>query len=423
MKIGIQTWGSNGDVRPFLALGDGLRKAGHDVALVATSVDNRSYQDVCDELGIGYRQAPEHIVFDMEGFTERSLKMNSFQWMKALVEEAFLPFEQEMYRAAQDLVAENDYVIGRHILYPLKLAALKQHKPFFSVTFCHSTIPSGQVAPAGVPNLGRYLNPLYWQLFDGICNWAFKDSLTRLWHSEGEKPPKNVMSELLTSQQLNLIASDPIFCNGSEHWQSFNQVCGFLEFTEDAQHWEMPQGLQAFLQQGPAPVYLTLGSIQQSVPEWSMDVFLQAVELAGCRAIIQTSSERFAADTQTENVYFIGRHPHQPVFERCAVVVHHGGAGTTHAASRAGCPSVVIPFMDEQLFWGQQLQKLGMSVKPLPFKNVTAKSLGAALRTILGNPSYRTAAQRVRLSMQRHDGVAKAIELLNAHCGQKSQAA
>ena len=412
MKIGIQTWGSNGDVRPLLALADGLQKAGHQVTLVATSVDNQSYRGMCDQLGVGYRQIPEKIAFDVEDFTKRSFRMNAVQWVQAILDEAFFPFEQDIYEAAKTLVAENDYVIGRHILYPLKLAALQQNKPFVSVNFCHASIPSGQHAPAGVPDLGTYLNPFYWKLLDAAYNWVFKKQLTRLWRSEGLTPPTSVLSELLTSRQLNLVAADPLFCRGSEEWQPFNQICGFLEFTEDSQHWSLPDSLQAFLDRGPAPVYMTLGSFQQSVPQWSMDLFLQAVDLAGCRAIIQTSDDRHVADSQTESVYFIGKHPHQPVFKHCAAVVHHGGAGTTHAATRAGCPSIVIPFMDEQMFWGRRLQELGLAVKPTAAKKITARVLADALVATIAEPNYQNRARQVSQTMQANNGVARAIELL-----------
>jgi sterol 3beta-glucosyltransferase len=419
MKIGIQTWGSNGDVRPFLALADGLQKAGHQVTLVVTSVDNQNYQGMCDQLGIRYRQIPDHMTFDPEDFTKRLLRMNSLQWLRALLNETFFPFEQLMYEEAQALVAENDYVIGRHNLYPLKLAALQQNVPFFSVTFCHAAIPSGRFAPTGAPDIGRYFNPLYWKLMDVLYNWAFKQPFTRLWRSVGQTPPANVLTELLTSQQLNLVAADPLFCLGSEAWQSFHQICGFLEFTEDAQHWALPDSLQTFLDEGPAPVYMTLGSFQQSVPEWSMDLFLQAIDLAGCRAIIQSSADRYPSDSQTGNVYFIGKHPHQPVFKHCAAVVHHGGAGTTHAATRAGCPSIVIPFIGEQLFWGVRLQQLGLAVKPLPFKKVTAQALADAIDATLSTKGYRNRAQQASQTMQANHGVARAIELLQTRVGRK----
>jgi sterol 3beta-glucosyltransferase len=414
MKIGIQTWGSNGDIRPMLALADGLQKAGHSVTLVVSSIDNHSYKGICEQLGIAYRQIPEHIDFDMQNFAQRSFRMNPLQWLRALLDEAFFPYEQALYQAAQQLVADSDILIGHHFLYPLKLAALQQQKPFFSVTLCHAAIANPAVPPFSFPDVGWQINKLSWKLLDTVFNWALKKPLNRLWLEAGETPPKQVLTELLTSQQLNLAAVDPLFCRSFEHWQPHHQICGFLNLTEDARHWAIPDRLVEFLDNGTAPVYMTFGSLQQAVPDWSMELFLEAVALAGCRAIIQTSSERYPVDSQSDQVYFIGRHPHQPLFKQCAAVVHHGGAGTTHAATRSGCPSVVVPFMDEQLFWARQLQSLGLAGKPLPAKNVTAITLAKGIRTVLDSKAMQDKARQASAAMQNNDGVARAIQLLEA---------
>jgi len=414
MKIGIQTWGSNGDIRPMLALADGLQRAGHSVTLVASSIDNHSYHAICEQLGISYRQVPEHVDFDMQGFAQRSFRMNPLQWLRALLDEAFFPYEQTLYQAAQQLVADNDYVIGHHFLYPLKLAALQQQKPFFSVTLCHAAIPNPAVAPFSFPDLGSHINKLSWRLLDAVFNWALKKPLTRLWLEAGQTPPANVLTELLTSQQLNLIAVDPWFCRSYENIQPCHQVCGFLNLTEDNRHWAIPPRLAEFLDEGDAPVYMTFGSLQQAVPDWSMELFLEAVSLAGCRAVIQTSSTRYPADSHTGQVYFIGRHPHQPLFKRCAAIVHHGGAGTTHAATLSGCPSVVVPFMDEQLFWARQLQWLGLAGRPLPATSVTAAALAKGIGTVLNSKSMQDNARQAGHAMQSHDGVARAVQLLEA---------
>ncbi|MGZ5029339.1 MAG: glycosyltransferase [Methylobacter sp.] len=414
MKIGIQTWGSNGDIRPMLALADGLQQAGHSVTLVASSIDNHSYHEICEQLGISYRQVPEHVDFDMQGFAHRSFRMNPLQWLRALLDEAFFPYEQTLYQAAQQLVADNDYVIGHHFLYPLKLAALQQQKPFFSVTLCHAAIPNPAVAPFSFPDLGSHINKLSWRLLDAVFNWALKKPLTRLWLEAGHIPPANVLTELLTSQQLNLIAVDPWFCRSYENTKPYHQVCGFLNLMEDNRHWAIPTKLAEFLDKGEAPVYMTFGSLQQAVPDWSMELFLEAVSLAGCRAIIQASSAQYPADSQTDQIYFIGRHPHQPLFKQCAAIVHHGGAGTTHAAPLSGCPSVVVPFMDEQLFWARQLQLLGLAGKPLPAKSVTADTLAKGIRTVLDSKPIQDNAKQAGQVMQSHNGVARAVQLLEA---------
>jgi sterol 3beta-glucosyltransferase len=412
MKIGIQTWGSNGDIRPMLALADGLQKAGHQVTLVVSSIDNHSYHRICEQMRIVYRQVPEHIDFNMQDFAQRSFRMHPLQWLRALLDEAFFPCEQAVYLAAQQLVADNDYVIGHHFLYPLKLAALQQQKPFFSVTLCHAAIPNPNIPPFSFPDLGCHINKLSWKLLDVVFNWALKKPLSRLWLEAGEIPPANMLTELLTSQQLNLVAVDPLFCPLSKHWQPHHQICGFLNLTEDAEHWTIPAKLAGFLDNGAAPVYMTFGSLQQAVPDWSMELFLEAVTLAGCRAIIQTSSKRYPADSIIDQVYFIGRHPHQPLFKHCVAIIHHGGAGTTHAATRSGCPSVVVPFMDEQLFWARQLQSLGLAGNPLPAKKVTAVALATGIRTILDSKTMQNNAKRASQLMQTNDGIARAVQML-----------
>ena len=413
MKIGIQTWGSNGDIRPLLALADGLQKQGHQVTLVVSSIDNQSYQPICEQLGLAYRQVPEVLDFDMQGFAKRSFKMHPLQWLRALLDEAFFSYEADIYAAAQQLVAENDFVIGHHFLYPLKLAALQQHKSFISVMFCHAAVPNPAVPPISFPDLGAYFNKLSWALLDTVFNWTLKTPLTRLWLEVGVPPPKNVLSELLTSQQLNLVAVDPLFCPHSELWASNHQACGFLNLTEDTQHWNFPQTLTNFLASGSKPVYMTFGSLQAAVPEWAMDLFVEAANLAGIRAIIQSSSERYLADTQLDNIYIIDKHPHQRVFEHCTAVVHHGGAGTSHAATHAGCPSIVVPFMDEQLYWAKQLQALGLAGKPLPAKKVTAMTLAAGIRSVLDSVAMAEKAQQAIMMMQPDQGVAKALQLIS----------
>ena len=155
MNIGIQTWGSTGDIRPMLALADGLQQAGHNVTLVVSSIDNRSYEKSCQCMNINYRQIPEHISFNMPDFAKKTFKMNTLQWLNALLEEVFFPYELQIYQASQSIVKNSDLVIGHHFLYPLKLAASKQQIPHVSVTFCHAMIASEMQPPFRFPDLGH----------------------------------------------------------------------------------------------------------------------------------------------------------------------------------------------------------------------------------------------------------------------------
>jgi sterol 3beta-glucosyltransferase len=414
MNIAMQTWGSNGDIRPFIALADGLTSAGHQVTLVVSSIDNRNYAETCQGLGIHCCQVPAHVDFDMQGFAQRSFNMNTLQWLMALLEASFFPYEQEIYQASLQLAATHDLVIGHHFLYPLKIAAYKHNKPHITVTFCHAAIPTVQHPPFQFPNLGRVLNRWQWWVLNELFDWVLKKRLSRLWFAEGMPPFKHVFASLLQSDLLDLIAVDPFLCPLQQEWQAVHQLCGFLNLPDHAEHWQPSDALQTFLQASDKPIYMTFGSVQQAVPDWSMDLFVNAVRLVGCRAIIQTSSSHYAPETEQDNIFFIGRHPHQPLFQHCAAVVHHGGAGTSHAATLSGCPSIVVPFMDEQLFWGRQLQKSGLAPAPLPAKHATTEQLAARIKTVLNSADMAQRAQHAKASILPSQGVANAVALIEA---------
>lgn len=412
MKIGIQTWGSNGDIRPMIALANGLQNAGHTVTLVVTSLDNRCYSEQCAQFNISYQQIPEQIDFDLESFAQQTFRMNTAQWLVSLLDQAFFPYEEIIYQASKKLADDNDLVIGHHFLYPLKIAAFKQNKPFYSVMFCHGVIYAVSQPPFRFPNLGKRLNPLQWRLLDTVFDMLLKKKLTRLWNAEGMPKIHHVLSELLSSDVLNLVAVDPLFCPTYREWQPHHQACGFLNLPVKNQNWQIDTASQSFLDLGSAPVYMTFGSLQQAVPEWSMELFINATHLAGCRAIIQTSSANYPSNTQQDNIFFIGRHPHQSLFRHCAAVVHHGGAGTTHSASLCGRPSIVIPFMDEQLFWANTLRKSGLAAKPIQAKDATATRLASAINTLLSCNTYLDNAEKAGLIISRTKGVCNAVDLI-----------
>lgn len=272
--------------------------------------------------------------------------------------------------------------------------------------------------PFKFPDLGALINRFQWHILNYTFDFALKDSLSKLWLSEGMPAFKHVLSELLNSNSLNLVAVDPLFCPYQNQWHPTHQVCGFLNLSNTAETWLIPKKLQQFIEQGEKPVYMTFGSLQQAVPDWSMDLFIEAVQQTKCRAIVQTSSSKYPPETQHGDIYFIGKHPHQAVFKHCAAVVHHGGAGTTHSATLSGCPSIVVPFMDEQLFWACQLQHLGLAPAPLPAKNATASALSQKIKAVLQSENLQLNALKAKDQTDPEQGTKKAVCLIEAALNQ-----
>ncbi|MBW1984441.1 MAG: glycosyltransferase [Deltaproteobacteria bacterium] len=115
MKIGLQTWGTEGDIRPFIALAAGLRRAGHDVTLAVTEIRNKNFSEFSDMLDIPIQHIG-HIDCDDAMF--KKIASGIFSTLdpvkkgKKLLENFFYPVAESMLKAAKELCLENDLVIG-----------------------------------------------------------------------------------------------------------------------------------------------------------------------------------------------------------------------------------------------------------------------------------------------------------------------
>ena len=143
------------------------------------------------------------------------------------------------------------------------------------------------------------------------------------------------------SPQLALYAVSKHIFRPPAGWPAQAHLTGYWFFDE--QNWQPAPELAAFMQAGTPPVAVSFGSMPSADPEALTDLILQAVAQAGCRAIIQRGGGGLARRSLLpENVCAVDFVPHSWLFPRARCIVHHGGAGTTAAAFRAGVPTVVV---------------------------------------------------------------------------------
>jgi sterol 3beta-glucosyltransferase len=109
-----------------------------------------------------------------------------------------------------------------------------------------------------------------------------------------------------------------------------------------------------------------------------------------------------------DNILRIGATPHHWLLPHTSVVIHHGGSGTTHSATRAGKPSVVIPFAGDQSFWAERLNRLGIAPPALDGAKLDARSLGKAIGFV-ENIEVQKRAAELGEQMEREDGLATAV--------------
>ena len=420
MKIGMQTWGSHGDIRPFIALAERLQGAGHDVTLLITCVDSAAYDDLASTEGVKIKTFASPVITAGQATTVAATAYTTrdpMAQMAAILRLCFAPAEDAMFEAAQRLCVDADLLIGHYFMHPLQIAAEKAGKPYVSVMLSHAAVPSDHTHPINVGMLGKTGNRLLWWLTKKLLNRTLNHYPNRLRAALGMPLTQDIVTQVWLSQHLTLLAISPQICQRQPDWDDSVQVCGFLDMPNHAVEGAMPAALDAFLAAGAAPLYMTFGSWMPKDIEGqtaALTLLTQAARLAGCRAIIQSLSAQACGFTSCERVLYVGAAPHHAIFPRCSAVLHHGGAGTTQAATLAGRPSIIVPHISEQQHWGQELRRLGIGARPVQRRSATPASLARQIALVHSTPAMTVNAASFGATMRLEDGVAAAVALIGA---------
>ncbi|XP_054801188.1 sterol 3-beta-glucosyltransferase UGT80A2-like isoform X2 [Prosopis cineraria] len=199
-------------------------------------------------------------------------------------------------------------------------------------------------------------------------------------------------------------------------WGPKIDVVGFC-FLNLASNYEPPVSLMEWLEAGNKPIYVGFGSLPVQEPKRMTEIIVQALEITGQRGVINKGWGDLGLTNLAEtkkSVYFLDNCPHDWLFSRCSAVVHHGGAGTTAAGLRAACPTTVVPFFGDQLFWGERVQAQGVGPAPIPVDEFSLDKLVSAIRFML-DPEVKTRACEIAEAIKKEDGVAGAVQAFYKH--------
>lgn len=419
MKIGLQAWGSEGDITPFTSLAAGLALAGHAVTLVVTDNAGRDYSELSNRYGYALKACPGPNISNQREASKFWKAIidarNPIKQAEMIMIHGFDPVMESMYSAAKELCSENELVIGHFFVFPLRVAAELAKVPIATVNVVHNCIPSRFICPPGYPDLGSWFYPLGWKSARILINRIFLPRVNRLRSREGLVQDTDVMTQTWASERLNLITVSPSICDRPKDWDDRHQVCGFLNPPQENLKKVWPEGLDAFVAAGSPPVYFTFGSMLLSdleVIQKTLSVWQKAIEMLGCRAIVQVPWDDLSVFETNPEVFIVNRSPYAEVFPRCAAIVHHGGAGTSQSSLLAGKPSVVVAHMADQTFWGTELKRLGVAGKTLQRRTMTPKKLAKGIAFVLNDSTMPSTASVIGQDMAKEDGVMNAIRLI-----------
>jgi sterol 3beta-glucosyltransferase len=419
MRLTVVTFGSDGDTRPFAVLARGLMQAGHEVHLFG----ERASLPIVGALGVPHSALAGDVVATLppggpdvpmsRGDALQSvqrlnqlIRNNTPAWMRTIAEHA---------RTADAVLFS-----GLSMFAGLG-AALELNKPHIGL-WLQPISPTRELSSPMMPpmKLPGWLNRL-----------SYRALHTTLWHYYGKAANAARREVFGGAARSRMYLDCPILYGISPQllarpsdWPAQHQLCGY--WSAAPEDWQAPAQLQDFLAAGPAPIYVGLGSASVFLRRKRLDAIIAAV--AGRRALFYPAWSQIDATCLPENFHVIGPTPHSWLLPRCSLAIHHGGAGTTHAAARAGIPSMVLPLGGDQFFWSSRLSAAGVAPKFLAPPQVTGAALSTAME-FTQTDVVRERAQALGAAMAREDGVGEGVRritaLLGAHgsSGSASQAA
>jgi len=418
MKIAILTMGSRGDIEPFVALGKGLKNAGHEVR-VAT---HGNFRSMVEDRGLEYRPVegnPQVILEEELGkrWIETGERMSPYTFMKRMMDAATPLIRQAMddYLEAcrgTDLILTS-VLSGVASLCISEKLGIRTVGAYLQHVHPTSIYPSATAAPK--PRLGKIYNRLtyvlsaffYWQLLRPHVNKWRREVLGLPPYSFG-----GPLNEKESNKHQFLCGVSPAVLPKAPEWGDNIHITGYW-FLDKTDGWIPPDDLMEFLDKGKPPVFVGFSSMTNREPEKITRLIIDALHKSGQRGIIATGWGGLSEIDLPSEIFIIKSAPFDWLFPRMAAVVHHGGAGTTATGIRAGVPSIVVPFFADQFFWGWRVSELGVGPKSIPRKKLTSDRLAAAITKAVRDTSIRERAARFGEILRAEDGVRNAVNVVN----------
>ena len=421
MHITILTIGSRGDVQPFIALGQGLQRAGHKVKLAT----HANFESMTRNYGLDFSLIEGDVQANM--LAESGQKMldaggNIFTFMRrygqmlAPMAERALVDSWAACQGTDAIIAHGaafwGYDIAQKLGVPFYLAGLQPFSP--NRDFPHPMMPPA-LRLGGLVNQLSYL--LMWQLF-----WQLFRKPINQWRGNTLNLPtwQQIPFRDGRWQQVPILYGySPTVIPKPRDWTEQLHVTGYW-FLDSPLDFSPPPELVDFLEAGKPPVYIGFGSMTGRNPELMTEIALSALAKTGQRGILLTGWGGISNVDLPDSVFKIDSIPHNWLFPQMAAIVHHGGAGTTAAALRAGVPSIVIPFIVDQPFWGHRVAQLGVGPKPIPKKKLTVERLAAAIRTAVEDQTMGQRAAILGQKIRSEDGIGQAVKAFHQHLAPQS---
>lgn len=401
MKLTVITYGSEGDNRPLVALCRGLQNSGHDVLFLG----ERSIESFANRSGIPFQAldgdmkatvqpgGPLHRLMNEGGHPGTMAKAcadfateNTKSWMNSLLL-ASQNSDGIIFSGFAGYIALS---VAEYLNKPIIGAGLFPVSPT-------KEFPSSLIPPLPLPGWLNYFSHkammgILWHLFRRSVNEARKEIC-------GQAARRTAWSGYPIAYGIS-----PCLLPQPQDWPEEWQMCG--AWYQPDSSWSPDQALIDFLDKGEPPIYVGFGSMSGFDSKRLLKIL--SPSLAERRVVYAPGWSEYDASLLPTETFIIDNIPHDWLFPRVSLVIHHGGAGTSHTATKSGTPSLVIPFTGDQFFWAQRLAQIGVAPKPKSMIKIDTQ----VFTKMLKDTSSQTIIEKSRALAQRmraEDGVENAV--------------
>lgn len=402
MRFAVVGFGTAGDTRPLIALCRGLLDAGHEVHLLADRSTLRT--------AYAHAVPTSTLAGDMHASIAPGGALSNAVRLGADA--------HAMINAASQVAAEHSES------WLLDLIGVAEGADAIICSSYTSFVGLSAAEFLRLPVIGAGLWPLT-PTSEFPCaltaNLNLPTKLNRLTHTALNallwrrfRPHLNRARQRVCAQapRMTMWTDFPVIYGISRHllpqpadWPRWCRISGAWSLAE--RDWLPPEALVRFLNAGEAPIYVSFGSMVGPDQARTLNAVVDAV--GGRRTLFHPGRSDIDTSGLPRNFHVLDNTPHDWLFPRTSLVVHHGGAGTSHDAARAGVPSVVVPFANDQFFWASRLAALGVAPRHVPGPRLDRDAL-ARMINFAEQADVRQRARDLGTVMAQEDGVWQAVQ-------------
>lgn len=414
MNILFVTFGSRGDINPFLGLGRVLKRNGHTVTIITWPL----HKDIVLAEGLNFIASEGPVYEELMKIGDSLDWYHPTKGMPLIAKYIFLGGMRPVYNIIKEFNPKETLIVSHTIAFGARLAAEKFNIPFISICLQPSALWSVK-SPAKMSDsfnlnaLPVFLRKLFLNTVDRYyLDRLFSPELNSFRKEIGLPKVKNIFSKWSLSSECS-IGLFPEWFGSATDWPKNTELVGFTIYDELVDQ-ELSQETKDFLAKGPAPIALTYGSMMNQGNKF-FSTSIAAIQKLGYRAILITQAPETLPDYPKEQFLHIPYAPFKKLLPHLAALVHHGGVGTTSQAILANIPQLIVPCAFDQPDNAERITKLniGLSISP---KKYTVNAATAAIEKLIHSQEIKNSCARYHKQIDYVAAENRACEVIEKYC-------